>query len=40
MEKNKKLIFRLRINVEDVMDLDQNQDLNLFLVLHAEGKAK
>ena len=40
MEKNRKLTFHLRINVKIVLDLEQNQDLNLFLVLRVEAKAK
>ena len=40
MVKNRKLIFLLLINVEDVMVTDQNPDLNLFLVLLAKAKDK
>ena len=40
MVKNKKLIFHLQINVECVMDLEQNQDRNQFLVPPAEDKVK
>ena len=40
MEKNKKLIFHLQINAKYVMDMEQNQDLNLFLVPHAEDRVK
>ena len=39
-EKSKKLIFHLQINVEHVMDLEQSQDQNLFLVPHAGDKVK
>ena len=38
--KNKKLIFHLQRNVKYVMDMEQNQDLNLFLVQHAEVKVR
>ena len=38
--KNKKLIFHLQINVEHVMDLEQNQDQNQFLVPLVEDKVK
>ena len=40
MGRNKKLIFHLLTNVEDVMDMGQNQDLSLFHVQHVEVKVK
>ena len=40
MVKNKKLIFRLQINAEDVMVMDQNLDPSLFLVPHVEVTVK
>ena len=40
MVKNRKLIFHLRINAEDVMVMDQNLDLNLFLAPHVEVMVK
>ena len=40
MEKNKKLIFHLQKNVQDVMDMVLNQDLNPVSCSHVEDKVK
>ena len=40
MEKSKKLIFHLRINVKHVVAQEQNQVQNLFLVLLVVGQGK